>query len=68
MADIKKFEDIRDISIFEAFEIKCHKCGSSKISLQDDRRKVDDGDGRIDEWGSVSLECLKCGNWADIIF
>jgi len=50
---------------FEKFDVKCKKCGSADIKVEDRSERWDDGDGYIDVNEYFVLVCNRCGEEED---
>lgn len=56
--DLKDFQDQ-----YFGFEIKCKKCGSNKVYLENNMGFSD----LSGTWGSIDMICSECGNKTEIV-
>ena len=55
--------DITDQTPFGEFEVKCKKCGSTNVDLDNSMGWSEESGG----WGSLDLMCQDCGNRVELM-
>lgn len=51
----------------QKFRIICKSCGSDRVGIVNNIDYANDGDGRMDIWGSIDLQCENCRKYEEVI-